>query len=110
MPSFIRSSILTGAALLLAGGLSAAPPNVVERQHNQQQRIRQGVRSGSLTGGEAARLGRSSARIHHSIARDRHDQGAFTPRERIQAQHKLNQQSRRIAALEHDNPNPSPAQ
>ncbi len=102
MHTTLRSLFLTLCAFTLTGAAMAAPPTVKNRQIHQQQRIRQGVRSGELTRPETARLQRSSARIHRSIVRDRVDQGVFTPRERAQAQHKLNRQSRRIAVQKHD--------
>lgn len=89
-------------SLALTGVAVAEPLTVRNRQQNQQQRIRQGVRSGELTAGETARLQRSAARTRASIRRDRVDQGVFTGRERARAQHKLNRQSRRIAVQKHD--------
>ena len=68
----------------------------------QQKRIGHGVKSGELTKPEAVRLERNSARIHRSIRKDRVDQGVFTPRERAQAQRKLNRQSAAIARQTHD--------
>ncbi len=97
-----RAIFLAIFALATTGAAVAAQPTVKNRQIRQQQRIHQGVRSGELTGPEAARLQRSSARIHRSIVKDRVDQGVFTPRERAQAQRKLNRQSKRIAVQKHD--------
>jgi len=102
MRNTLRALFLTLCAFTLTGAVMAASPAVKNRQIHQQQRIRQGVRSGELTGPETVRLQRSSARIHRSIVRDRVDQGVFTPRERAQAQRKLNRQSKRIAVQKHD--------
>ncbi|HMV50868.1 MAG TPA: hypothetical protein PLD20_08735 [Blastocatellia bacterium] len=73
-----------------------------ERQREQQQRIRQGVRSGELTHSEARRLAREEARIHRQEARARRSGGQFTPRERARIQRELNQANRHIYRQKHD--------
>lgn len=73
-----------------------------EREHDQQQRIRQGIRSGELTRIEAARLEREQARIRLAEARARRSGGEFTPRERARIQHELNQANRHIYRQKHD--------
>ena len=92
---------------LCAGFLTASPavakkPTVKNRQVVQQKRIGQGVRSGELTRAETRQLETNAARIHRSVVRDRVDGGVFTPRERVEAQHKLNRQSRAIYRQKHD--------
>lgn len=92
--------------LTLTAGLAlAAKPTVRNRQVNQVRRIRNGVGNGSLTRPEAGRLRRNQGRLHRSIVRDRVDGGAFTPRERVKAQHRLNRQSRAIFRQKHDRQN-----
>lgn len=73
-----------------------------ERQQNQRQRIRQGVRSGELTRVEAARLRRREAQIGLNEARARRSGGEFTPRERARIQRQLNRSSRSIYRQKHD--------
>ena len=102
MRTTLLASFTMICALSLSGVALAAPPTVKDRQQNQQQRIRQGARSGELTAGETVALQRGAARTRRSIAADRRDQGVFTPRERAKAQRKLDRQSRRIAAQKHD--------
>jgi hypothetical protein len=86
----------------LGAGLALAAGGATGRQVDQQRRIAQGVRSGELTRPEARRLERNAARIHRSVVRDRVDGGVFTPRERAQAQSRLNKQSRAIYRQKHD--------
>ncbi|HEY7183860.1 MAG TPA: hypothetical protein VIC84_20680 [Blastocatellia bacterium] len=74
-----------------------------EREHNQQQRIRQGIRSGELTRVEAARLEKQEAQIRLNEAIARRSGGKFTPRERARIQHQLNRESRNIYRQKHDN-------
>lgn len=56
----MRKTILAAAAILVASSAPSFaqhyPGNSDVRQHNQYQRIHQGVRSGELTRGEAHRL------------------------------------------------------
>lgn len=72
------------------------------REHNQQSRIRAGLRSGELTRREAARLEAEQARIRLAEARARHSGGVFTLRERARIQRELNQASRHIYRQTHD--------
>ncbi len=97
--------LITGTCglLLTANLASALGPTVRGRQHNQQARIIQGLRTGQLTTRQARRLENRQRRIHRSVVRDRRDGGAFTARERAKAQRRLNQQSRAIRRQRHDN-------
>jgi hypothetical protein len=103
MNKLTRILSVAACTLTLGGGLAlAAGGNVKGRQIHQQRRIAQGVRSGELTRPEARRLERNEAALHRSIVHDRIDGGVFTPRERVKAQHRLNQQSRAIYRQKHD--------
>lgn len=55
--------------LVLAAGLSAA--EVDYRQHEQQERVAQGIASGQLTAAEAARIENQESRLRREINRDR---------------------------------------
>lgn len=92
--------LLTLALLLSLTGF--AQGNVNQRQREQQQRIRQGVRSGELTRVEAARLQSEQARIRAAEARARRSGGVFTTRERAHIQRELNQSSRNIYQQKRD--------
>jgi hypothetical protein len=73
------------------------------RQSNQQTRIRQGIRSGELTRGEAARLQTQQARIRVFEGFARRSGGEFTSQERLRIQRQLNRSSRNIYRQKHDN-------
>ncbi|MBI5341995.1 MAG: hypothetical protein HZB63_01475 [Deltaproteobacteria bacterium] len=90
---------VTIAAPAFAGDTSS--PGIEQRQRNQQQRIDEGVRNGSLTPAEAARLEREQAQIERQERRLKAD-GDFTPRERARIQHRLDQSSRHIYREKHD--------
>jgi hypothetical protein len=98
---FVMAALI--AVIIPAAGLAQGRRNGVnERQRNQQQRIRQGVRSGELTGVEAARLRRQDAQIRLNEARARQSGGEFTPQERARIQRQLNRENRRIYRQKHD--------
>jgi hypothetical protein len=70
----MKKLVLSVALTVVAtAGLSAA--EVDYRRHEQNARINQGVRSGSLTRGETARLRSEEARVHAEVARDRYRNG-----------------------------------
>ncbi len=73
------TSKLIAAALGVAALASAAPAlaQVNARQAEQQHRIDQGVRSGELTGREAAHLERQQGRIARTEARMRAQNGGY---------------------------------
>jgi hypothetical protein len=73
-----------------------------DRQRNQQQRIRQGIRSGELTRREAYRVQSRQARIGVREAYARRSGGEFTLRERARIQRQLNRSSRGIYRQKHD--------
>ncbi len=93
---------LVAVIIPVAGLAQGRRYGINRREHNQQQRIRQGVRSGELTRLEAARLEREQARIRFAEARARRSGGEFTPRERARIQHELNQSNRHIYRQKHD--------
>ncbi|HTI39842.1 MAG TPA: hypothetical protein VL484_19935 [Vicinamibacterales bacterium] len=81
----------------------AAGRNINKRQARQQNRIYQGIASGSLTRQEAARLERQEGRIDVREARDRRN--GLSPRERTQLERSLNRESRQIYRQKHDKQN-----
>lgn len=100
---------LVAVIIPVAGLAQGRGRRVNERQQNQHQRIRQGVRSGELTGVEAARLQRQQAQIRLNEARARQSGGEFTQRERARIQNQLDRSSQNINQQKHDaqdrNPN-----
>lgn len=96
-----------GAIVLLPLSASAQTsaatntPNIDQRQQNQQQRIDQGIQSGSLTTPEANRLERGETHIQTMEAKAKSD-GNVTPRERARLEHAENKESTRIYRQKHD--------
>lgn len=79
----------------------ANTPRVDQRQANQDQRIEQGVASGSLTQREANRLERGQQRVDNMENRAKAD-GVVTRQERVHLHQAQDVQSRRIYAQKHD--------
>ncbi len=79
----------------------AATPGVDQRQVNQQQRIDQGVKSGQLTGKEAANLEKGQAQVDKKEAKAKAD-GKVTPKEREKLKQAQNKQSAKIKQEKHD--------
>lgn len=73
----------------------------VQRNINQQQRIENGVKSGSLTNREAARLERGQSRVARKEARAGAD-GHVGAAEQARVQRSENRQSKRIHRQKHD--------
>ncbi len=92
---------LIATVLAVAAGTAAAAGPIVERAANQEGRIAQGIRSGSLTPREAARLEGREAHLNRDIARARAD-GVVTPAERRALVREENRDSRAIYRQKHD--------
>lgn len=76
---------------------------VGQRQRNQQERIGQGIKSGSLTPAEAARMENQEKHMNREVARDRAaNGGTLTPGERAKVNHQQNKVSRHIYRQKHD--------
>jgi uncharacterized membrane protein YebE (DUF533 family) len=97
------SVLLTIAFALSLSAVSMAQRTRVinKREYRQQKRIRQGVRSGSLTRREAAKLERQQAVTHAEEAAARAD-GKVTGRERRHIRHRELRTSRRVYRQKHD--------
>jgi hypothetical protein len=80
----------------------AQTPVVNQRQRNQQARIRQGVKSGELTRGEAGRLEAQQGKIERDKMIAKSD-GKVTPKERRHLRREENRASRHIYRLKHNN-------
>ncbi|MDE2417866.1 MAG: hypothetical protein KGN32_08680 [Burkholderiales bacterium] len=92
------------ASMFVALGASSAfaqttTPNTVQRDVNQQTRIENGLKDGSLNTREAGRLEREESRIERLQAKDLKD-GKLTPQERAQLQRAQNKTSRDIQTAE----------
>jgi len=76
-------------------------PRITKRQLRQQARIKQGVKSGELTKGEARRLEKEQAKIQQD-KKDTKADGTVTPAERNKIRHEQNKANRDIRRLKHN--------
>ena len=94
-------------SLVLVAGMSAytfaqtATPVIKEHQKNQQDRIQEGVKNGSLTRKEAARLRDRRQETHEEIKEAKAD-GVVTHEERADIKQDQKQTSRAIYRQKHD--------
>ena len=85
----------------VAQAQTPSTPVLDQRQANQEQRIQQGVQSGSLTQRETARLDRGQDRVQRIEDKANAD-GTVTRKERIRMQHAQDVESKRIYRQKHD--------
>ncbi len=100
------SLVLLVAGVLGVAGLSQAEagtrdPGVNQRQQNQHQRIKQGVRSGELTRRETGALAREQRDVRQ-LERAYKSDGELTRAERVDLHQEQNQASRHIYNQKHD--------
>jgi hypothetical protein len=106
--------VLTLAGVFAAVSASQADaqrtrdPGVNQRQHNQRERIQQGVKSGELTRRETGRLAEEQRDVRQ-LERGYKSDGTLTDAERRDLQHEQNQASRDIYRQKHDEQERPPA-
>ena len=93
--------VLVAAMTSVAGVALAHTPRIDAREARQHARIHAGVRSGSLTRGEAVRLRAGQRHVHRMEWRAKAD-GRLTARERFRIARAQNHQSRRIYRFKHN--------
>jgi len=95
--------MMMGALLLGAASSVLAQNEVNDRERNQQERIGQGVESGSLTAGETAHLEKQEAGINKEVRQDRKANGGhLTAKEHRQVNRQQNRESARIYKDKHN--------
>jgi hypothetical protein len=90
------------AAAVLGGAATSQAASVNAHQRAQQARLRQGLRSGVLTGREFVRLEAQAAHIRAEERRYRANDGHIGPWEHADLRRDLAIASRRIARQKHD--------
>ena len=96
------TKILAVAALAaISVPAMAGTPRLDAREHNQRERIAQGVRSGELTRPETRRLIAGERRLHRHERYAKSD-GIVMRGERIRLQRNTNRMSHRIYRQKHD--------
>jgi len=76
---------------------------IKERKENQQKRIAQGVKSGSLTPKETAHIENNEAKLNKEVRQDRKANGGnLTNNEKTQVNNQQNKLSKQIYNQKHD--------
>ncbi|MFZ2508664.1 MAG: hypothetical protein WAW79_09375 [Steroidobacteraceae bacterium] len=97
----LRKIVVAAALAAMTVPALAGTPRLDAREHNQRQRIAQGVRSGELTRPEARGLIAGERRLHRHEHHARSD-GAVTRAERVRLQRHAGRMSARIYRQKHD--------
>ena len=109
---FARTTLVAALSLAFCGA-AFAQAGTVQRDANQQQRIEQGLQSGSLNTREGARLEGEEARVERDQSRAMQD-GKLSPAEKARLSREQNRVSRDIYREKHDaqtgNPNSASSQ
>ena len=96
-----RKFAIAAALAAISVPALAGTPRLDAREHNQRDRIAQGVRSGELTRPETRRLVAGERRLHRHERYAKAD-GIVTPGERARLQRNANRMSQRIYRQKHD--------
>ncbi len=96
----LRGGIVLSLALGTMIGTAFAG-EVLNREENQQDRIAQGIKSGQLTPGEAAKLEKGEQRIEANREKALAD-GKMTPREKAKLNRQENKESKKIYRKKHN--------
>lgn len=99
------ATLFSAAVITQARNMSGqTTPSIDRRERRQSNRIRGGVRSGSLTRREARHLGAQQARVRRHENRAKAD-GTVTARERASIQRQENRANRNIYRKKHNRRN-----
>ena len=96
-------SMAAAGMLIGVSGIASADERIKDRKENQQDRIAQGVKSGSLTPKETANLEHKEANLNKEIRHDRKQNGGnLTNKEKAQVNRQQNRLSKDIYKQKHD--------
>lgn len=96
-----RKLVIAAALAAISVPAMAGTPRLDAREHNQRERIAQGVRSGELTRPETRRLVAGERRLHRHERYAKSD-GVVTPGERARLERNADRMSARIYRQKHD--------
>jgi hypothetical protein len=80
----MKTKLILGMVLLLGLSIGANAQYAGGKNPVQRERIAQGMRSGSLTKGEAYKLSKEQHRLHRKARRYKHNDGHLSRHERKQ--------------------------
>ena len=98
-----RLALATAALTFVMSAGATTGQEIRQRQENQQQRIGNGVKTGSLSPRETAHLEHREAALNHTIRADRRaDDGHLTAADKASINHRQNKISRSIYRDKHN--------
>ena len=104
MKSFFLN-VATAGILIGTTGVASADDHIQDRKENQQDRIAQGVKNGTLSPKETANLENKEAALNKEIRTDRKANGGnLTNKQKAQVNRQQNRLSRNIYRDKHDGP------
>lgn len=99
----VITTMIAAGLMLGVTGTSFADNVIKQRKENQQDRIGNGVKNGSLTPRETSRLEHKEAALNREIHHDRVQNGGnLTNKEKAQVNRQQNRLSRDIYKQKHD--------
>ena len=101
--SILSGALLAGTATMSFAQAAPKEGKIQQRKENQQKRIAQGVKSGSLTPKETAHLENNEAKLNKEVRQDRKANGGnLTNNEKTQVNNQQNKLSKQIYNQKHD--------
>jgi len=98
-----RIVLTLSMGVMLAAGAFAQDPTIRQREENQQDRIANGVKNGTLTPRETANLENKEANLNREVRNDRRQNGGnLTNNEKAQINRQQNHLSRQIYRDKHN--------
>ena len=103
--SILKNAVIALLVVLSVGSVfsQAKTPRVDRRERRQQARIQEGVKSGELTGKEAAKLEAQQGKIQKDEMKAKAD-GTISPAERMKLKREQNRANRNINRKKHNKP------
>jgi uncharacterized membrane protein YebE (DUF533 family) len=102
--AFALVAVIGYSSMVFAQNNRTRTPRIDQREQHQQDRVADGLKDGSITSGEAARIERQEAKIQRDEAAAKAD-GVVTRRERARLNRELNHTSREIHHNRGNTPN-----
>ena len=99
-------SIALGALLAGASLAQEKEGRIQQRKENQQQRIGNGVKNGSMTAGETAHVEKQESKLNKEVRTDRKQNGGnLTNKQKAQVNRQQNRLSKEIYKDKHNDKN-----
>lgn len=108
MKRFILTAVIAALSIttVVADDAATKPtdkkPRIANRKDRQQDRVAEGVKDGSLTAKETAKIEAKEAKLNREIRQDRKDGKGLTAKEKAKIEAKQDKMSKEIYKEKHD--------